>query len=112
MRWLEGCGPSELPSLTMDAPGVWHVRGTSAPVPDLIRHDVTAFLDPRHSRPVEELRSPWDPVMASQIAAHVTHLGARSTCSSAVALTAPWRSFSCGSWLADCQFGNRPVMSR
>jgi 2'-5' RNA ligase len=41
-------------------------------VSDLIRHHATAFLDPRSSGPVEELRSRWDPVMAGQIAAHVT----------------------------------------
>jgi hypothetical protein len=72
MRWLEGYGSCELPSLTADAPGVWHVCGTSAPASDLIRHHATGFLDTRFSRPVEELRSRWDQVMASQIAAHVT----------------------------------------
>ena len=48
------------------------MRGMSAPVSDLVRHHATGFLDPRHSKPVEELRSRWDPVMASQIASHVT----------------------------------------
>jgi 2'-5' RNA ligase len=38
----------------------------------LARHHVTVFLDPRASGPVEELRSRWDPVMARQIAAHIT----------------------------------------
>ena len=38
----------------------------------LARVHATAFLDPRHSGPVEELRARWDPVMARQIAAHVT----------------------------------------
>ena len=32
----------------------------------------TAFLDAGHSGPVENLRARWDPVMARQIAAHVT----------------------------------------
>jgi len=36
------------------------------------RPHATAFLDPRHSGPVEDLRARWDPVMAGQIAAHVT----------------------------------------
>lgn len=38
----------------------------------LTRPHATAFLDPRHSGPVERLRARWDPVMARQIAAHVT----------------------------------------
>ena len=36
------------------------------------RAHATAFLDPRYSGPVEDLRARWDPVMAGQIAAHVT----------------------------------------
>jgi hypothetical protein len=36
------------------------------------RHHATAFLDPQHSGPAEDLRARWDPVMARQIAAHVT----------------------------------------
>ena len=38
----------------------------------LIRHHVTAFVDPAVSEPVEKLRRRWDPQMAAQIAAHVT----------------------------------------
>jgi 2'-5' RNA ligase len=72
MRWLERCYRRELRSLTVDAPGVWHMRGTGAPASDLVRHHAAVFLDPRQTRPVEELRSRWDPVMASRIAAHVT----------------------------------------
>ena len=40
----------------------------------LTNHHATAFLDRRGSRPVEELRSGWDPVMAGQIAAHITFI--------------------------------------
>jgi 2'-5' RNA ligase superfamily len=39
---------------------------------ELSRHHVAVFLDHEQSGPVEELRSRWDPGMASQIAAHVT----------------------------------------
>jgi 2'-5' RNA ligase len=52
----------------MMTPG--RVRGVSATGPT--RHHATAFLDPRDSGPVEELRSRWDPLMAQLIAAHVT----------------------------------------
>ena len=40
--------------------------------PELGRHHATVFLDPERGGPVEELRSRWDPQMASQIAAHIT----------------------------------------
>jgi mannose-6-phosphate isomerase len=33
MRWSVGCCPRELPLLTVEAPGAWHVRGTSGPWP-------------------------------------------------------------------------------
>jgi 2'-5' RNA ligase superfamily len=42
------------------------------PATRLARPHATAFLDPRHSGPAESLRARWDPVMARQIAAHVT----------------------------------------
>jgi hypothetical protein len=38
----------------------------------LVRHHATVFLDPERSKPVEILRSRWDPQMSQQIAAHVT----------------------------------------
>jgi 2'-5' RNA ligase len=38
----------------------------------LARHHATAFLNPHSSRMVEEVRRVWDPVMAQQIAAHIT----------------------------------------
>jgi hypothetical protein len=38
----------------------------------LTRHHATAFLSPRSSQKVEELRRTWDPAMAQQIAAHIT----------------------------------------
>jgi 2'-5' RNA ligase len=38
----------------------------------LTRYHVTAFLDPSHSKFVEQLRRSWDPDMARQIAAHLT----------------------------------------
>jgi 2'-5' RNA ligase len=38
----------------------------------LTRYHATAFLDPRSAQLVEELRRAWDPVMAEQIAAHIT----------------------------------------
>ncbi len=44
----------------------------TTPAARLARPHATAFLDPRHSGPVETLRSRWDPVMARQIAAHLT----------------------------------------
>jgi 2'-5' RNA ligase superfamily len=43
-----------------------------APAAGLARPHATAFLDPRHSGPAEDLRARRDPVMARQIAAHVT----------------------------------------
>jgi len=30
MRWSDGCPARELPPLTVDAPGLWHIRGTGA----------------------------------------------------------------------------------
>ena len=42
------------------------------PAARLTRACVIAFLEPRHSGPVENLRVRWDPVAARQIAAHVT----------------------------------------
>jgi 2'-5' RNA ligase superfamily len=39
---------------------------------ELGRHHATVFLNPERSGLVEELRSRWDPRMASQIAAHIT----------------------------------------
>lgn len=38
----------------------------------LTRPHALVFLDPDRSGPVEDLRARWDPVMAGQIAAHVT----------------------------------------
>jgi 2'-5' RNA ligase superfamily len=43
-----------------------------APADGLARLHATAFLDARHSGPVERLRTYWDPAMSRQIAAHVT----------------------------------------
>ena len=36
------------------------------------RHHATIFLPPDVAGPIEEARRGWDPVMAAQIAAHVT----------------------------------------
>jgi hypothetical protein len=48
-----------------------HHHQMATPV-HLTRHHATAFLDPGRSERVEELRRTWDPLMARQIAAHVT----------------------------------------
>jgi hypothetical protein len=40
----------------------------------LTRYHATAFLGPPDDAGLEDLRSRWDPVMASQIAAHITLL--------------------------------------
>src|ERR1700722_9002712 len=38
----------------------------------LLRYHATAFLDKASSAPIEALRAQWDPVMASQIDAHLS----------------------------------------
>jgi hypothetical protein len=38
----------------------------------LIRHHATAFLTPPGSQTIENARRAWDPLMARQIAAHLT----------------------------------------
>jgi 2'-5' RNA ligase len=47
-------------------------RGARRLAMHLTRHHATAFLNPRNSQKVEELRRTWDPGMAQQIAAHIT----------------------------------------
>lgn len=50
---------------------VGHHHQMATPV-QLTRHHAAAFLDPGCSGLVEELRRTWDPLMARQIAAHIT----------------------------------------
>jgi 2'-5' RNA ligase len=66
----------------------------------LVRHHATVLLDPERSKPVEILRSRWDPQMSQQIAAHVTLIYPEEVADpaeldevvrAAVARTAPFR---------------------
>jgi 2'-5' RNA ligase superfamily len=72
----------------------------------LVRHHATVLLDPERSKPVEKLRSRWDPQMAQQIAAHVTLIYPEKVADpaqldevvrAAVARTAPFR-VALGAW--------------
>lgn len=48
------------------------MTGDSPAAAERVRVHVIALLDPARSGPVEQLRQRWDPVMASQVRAHVT----------------------------------------
>ena len=65
----------DLSNSQADSPSFDNVRSGIVPAmstTELGHHHATVFLDPERNGPVEELRSRWDPRMASQIAAHIT----------------------------------------
>jgi hypothetical protein len=66
------------------------------------RHHATLFVDPGVSAPLEAMRQRWDPVMAGQIAAHVT-------------LVYPWeatRSDMIAEWMRAAAQGQAPFRLR
>jgi hypothetical protein len=62
MRWWAGCFIRELPPLTVEAPGVWHICGTShrmAPVQAVARGQRSGLLATAGGAILDETFHPW-----------------------------------------------------